>query len=156
MFAPDRYAMALLTNILGGPGMNSLLNVELRERRGLVYTIDASTSLLTDTGLFTIYFGCDHSDASKCRRLVTTTIDRIAQGGFDDRRLAAAKRQYAGQLVIASTNAEQTTLSMGRSMLYYGNVAPLSVTLDRVESLNVDDIIAAARRLTALSVLTLR
>lgn len=156
MFAPDRYAMALLTNILGGPGMNSLLNVELRERRGLVYTIDASTSLLTDTGLFTIYFGCDHADASKCRRLVTTTIDRIAQGSFDDRRLAAAKRQYAGQLVIASTHAEQTTLSMGRSMLYYGSVAPLSVTLDRVESLNVDDIIAAARRLTDLSVLTLR
>ncbi len=156
MFSPDRHALALLTNILGGPGMNSLLNVELRERRGLVYTIDASTGLLTDTGLFTIYFGCDHADVSKCRRLVTNTIDRIAQGGFDDRRLAAARRQYAGQLVIASTHAEQTTLSMGRSMLYYGNVAPLSVTLDRIKALSVDDIVAAARRLTDLSVLTLR
>lgn len=156
LFDSGRYAMALLTNILGGPGMNSLLNVELRERRGLVYTIDASASHLTDTGLFTVYFGCDHEDAARCRRLVVNTIDRIAQGGMNERRLAQAKRQYAGQLVIASVNAEQTTLSQGRSMLYFGAVSPLSVTLDRIAAITLDEITAAAQRLTQLSVLTLR
>lgn len=156
LFAPDRYAMALLTNILGGPGMNSLLNVELRERRGLVYTIDASASHLTDTGLFTVYFGCDHDDASRCRRLVANTIDRIAQGAINERRLSQAKRQYAGQLVIASANAEQTALSQGRSMLYFDTAAPLSVTLDRIAAVTTDEITAAAQRLTELSVLTLR
>ncbi len=156
LFDSGRYAMALLTNILGGPGMNSLLNVELRERRGLVYSIDASASHLTDTGLFTIYFGCDHDDASRCRRLVVNTIDRIAQGGINERRLAQAKRQYAGQLVIASVNAEQTTLSQGRSMLYFGTVAPLSATLERITAVTVDEIISSAQQLTQLSVLTLR
>ncbi len=156
LFDSGRYAMALLTNILGGPGMNSLLNVELRERRGLVYSIDASTSHLTDTGLFTIYFGCDHDDAPRCRRLVVNTIDRIAQGAINERRLAQAKRQYAGQLVISSVNAEQTTLSQGRSMLYFGTVSPLSVTLDRIAAVTVDEITSAAQRLTELSVLTLR
>ncbi len=156
LFDSGRYAMALLTNILGGPGMNSLLNVELRERRGLVYSIDASASHLTDTGLFTIYFGCDHDDVARCRRLVTNTIDSIAQGGLNERRLAQARRQYAGQLVISSVNAEQATLSQGRSMLYFGKVAPLSATLDRIAAVTVDEITSAARRLTELSVLTLR
>lgn len=151
----SRYAMALLTNILGGPGMNSLLNVELRERRGLVYTIDASTSLLSDTGLFTIYFGCDHDDVSRCRDLVTGTIRRLITNGISPLRLSMARKQYIGQLTIASTNTEQTALSMGRSTLYYGSAANIDATIRRISAITADDLIQAAHSLSHLSTLTL-
>ena len=65
-----RWSLYLLNNILGGPGMNSRLNLSLRERRGLVYTVESSMAAYSDAGLWTIYFGCDPSDVARCRRLV--------------------------------------------------------------------------------------
>lgn len=151
---PLRYAMSLLTNILGGPGMNSLLNVALRERRGLVYTIDASTSLMTDTGLFTIYFGCDGDDVKRCCRLVGDVIDRLRDTEMTPRRLEEAKRQYTGQLALASTQTEQAALSMARSTLYLGRALTARETLDAIRSVTADEIRECASRLS-LSRLTL-
>ena len=100
MYSPERWTWSLLANILGGPGMNSLLNVELRERRGLVYSVEASSSFLTDTGLLTIYFGCDHDDVDRCLRLIRNTVGRISRGKLTDRFIEAAKKQYIGQLTL--------------------------------------------------------
>jgi len=155
MYSPDRYAIALLTNILGGPGMNSLLNVALRERRGLVYTVDASTSLMTDAGLFTIYYGCDPEDVERCRRIICDIIHRQASDAITPRRLEEAKRQYIGQLTLASTNTEQRALNMARSTLLRGSVIPSSVHLEHIHALTPDDLRSAATVLTNLSRLTL-
>lgn len=155
MFSPDRYATALLSNMLGGPGMNSLLNVALRERRGLVYTVEASTALMTDTGLFTIYYGCDTTDVERCRRLVSDIIGRQASDTMSQRQLDDARRQYIGQLTLASTNSEQRALNMARSTLLRGSVIPSAVHLEHIRSLTPDDLREAASRLTTLSRLTL-
>lgn len=152
---PKRYAMALLTNILGGPGMNSLLNVALRERRGLVYSIDASTSLMTDTGLFTIYFGCDSEDTNKCIRLTRDVIARLADTPLTQRRLDEAARQYIGQLTVASVNTEQAALSMARSTLYRGEALTRAQTFEAIRTITPADILEVASRLTTLSRLTL-
>ncbi|MBO5243545.1 MAG: insulinase family protein, partial [Muribaculaceae bacterium] len=77
MYSSHRTAIALLTNVIGGPGMNSLLNVALREKRGLVYGVEATAQFLTDAGLFTIYFGCDPEDASRCARLVDSVLRHV-------------------------------------------------------------------------------
>ncbi len=155
MYSSDRYATALLSNMLGGPGMNSLLNVALRERRGLVYTVEASTALMTDTGLFTIYYGCDTGDVERCRRLVSDIIGRQASDTMSQRQLDDARRQYIGQLTLASTNSEQRALNMARSTLLRGSVIPSAVHLEHIRSLTPDDLREAASRLTALSRLTL-
>lgn len=118
IYSDHRLAMSLLGNILGGPGMNSYLNVELRERRGLVYSVDTTVSLYTDAGEFLIYFGCDPDDTAKCRRIVDHTLDSISGGSLAPRRLSAAKRQYIGQQVIASQNVEQLVLSAARATLH--------------------------------------
>ncbi len=152
---PLRYAMSLLTNILGGPGMNSLLNVALREKRGLVYTIDASTSLMTDTGLFNIYFGCDCEDVDRCLKLIEKTIRPLAETELSPRRLAEAQRQYIGQLTIASTNTEQGALSMARSTLYRGHALTHKEMHEAISSVTPADIRECAGRLTELSRLTL-
>ena len=118
---PMRYALSLLTNILGGHGMNSQLNVALREKRGLVYTIDASTSLMTDCGLFCVYFGCDPEDTDRCVRLVKETVGRFADSEMSLRQLDKAKRQYLGQMTVGSTNTEQAALGMARATLHRGH-----------------------------------
>ena len=70
----------LLNNILGGPGMNARLNVSLREKHGLVYTVDSSMVSYSDTGMWCTYFGCDPKDVSKCRRLVLRELQRQVHG----------------------------------------------------------------------------
>ena len=155
MYSESRYAMALLTNILGGPGMNSLLNVALRERRGLVYTVDASTSQLSDAGLFTIYYGCDPDDVERCRSIATGIIERQAESLLSDRQLREAKRQYIGQLTVASTNTEQRALSMARSTLFRGHAISPSEHIEAINAVTPSDILTAAGSLLPLSRLTL-
>ena len=156
MFAPERYAYALLTNILGGPGMNSLLNIALRERRGLVYSVDASTAWYTDCGAFTIYFGCDPADTTQCRRLAEKCIAGIAERkALNERKLEMAKRQYAGQLVVASENRESRVLGIARSVLFCGKALTANETEARIRAVTLDDLAVAAAELMRYSVLTL-
>ena len=156
MYSSDRYATALLTNILGGPGMNSLLNVALRERRGLVYTVEASTALMTDAGLFTIYYGCDPEDTDRCRHIVTDIICRLASDPLTPRQLEDARRQYIGQLTLASTNTEQRALNMARSTLLRGHVISSDEHLTHIRALTPADLRDAAARISELSRLTLQ
>lgn len=149
MFSHERFTLALLSNIIGGPGMNSLLNVALRERRGLVYSVETSASLMSDCGLFTIYYGCDHEDNARCRRIVAQTIDRIASKGLSERFVKAAARQYLGQLTLAADNHENSVMSMARAVMYYGSV------LDREEiTARIESITPAQLRQTAVRILS--
>ncbi len=118
-----RHAVSLMVNILGGPGMNSKLNVALRENRGLVYTVEASSVLFSDVGMTTIYYGCDHADVNRCRRLINNQIRRLIDTPLTQRQLDNARRQYLGQLTVASDNAAELAISTGRSLLNYGKVA---------------------------------
>ncbi len=154
LYDKDRHALALFNNILGGPGMNSRLNVALRERRGLVYSVDSSLTLYADCGLLTIYFGCDAADVEKCSRLVETEIERLATQPLSHRALVAARRQYVGQVTVAGGSIEQSALSLGRSALRslsYPSPAALTEILDKIGS---DDIARIAASMPPLSSLT--
>lgn len=148
---PDRLANALAVNILGGPGMNALLNLELRERRGLVYTVEASTSLYSDCGLMTIYFGCDHSDLNRCLRLVNTTLNRLADAPLSPRRLQAYKRQYLGQLTLALDNKEQCALNSARAFLHGLTPPSIENTAERLAAITASDLQEAAQRMARAS-----
>lgn len=152
---PKRTAVALLVNILGGPGMNSLLNVALRERSGLVYTTDATTSLMSDNGLLTIYFGCDPADVKRCLKIVNRVVEPLALNSMSERRLEAAKRQLIGQLTVGSVNSEQVAISMGRSVLYRGRAIGLRETVDALKEVSATELQEAAVPLLSLSRLTM-
>ncbi len=153
---PRRIEISLLANILGGPGMNSLLNVALRERHGLVYATDASTSLMSDNGLLTIYFGCDPDDVRKCMKIINRVIGRLAESPLTERKIEAAKRQFIGQLTVGSTNSEQVAISMGRSVLYRGRSMSLAETVEAIRAVTPDALLSAASSLIPASRLTLR
>ena len=93
-----RTALYLLNNILGGPGMNSKLNVSLRERRGLVYNVESNLTSYTDTGAFCIYFGTDIEDMDTCLKLTYKELKRMRDVKMTSSQLAAAKKQLIGQI----------------------------------------------------------
>ena len=153
--SPDGDATALLTNILGGPGMNSLLNVALREHRGLVYNVEASTGIFSDCGAIAIYYGCDPDDNERCAALVRRTIEQVANGLITSRRLEMAKKQYLGQLVVANENLENRVLSNARAQLLLGKVRTAAQAIDQIRAISTADIARIAASLLPLSRLTL-
>ncbi len=124
--------------------MNSLLNVQLREKRGLVYSVEASSARFTDCGMLTIYMGCDHEDLGRCRRIVESTLRRVAENGVTPARLSAMKRQYLGQMAVAGDNCENLAIGMGRRLLYFPTVLTDSRVRELVEGITTDDIAQAA------------
>ena len=155
---PLRYALMLLNNILGGPGMNSLLNVELRERRGYVYTVESTLTMLSDCGWIEIYLGCDPDDVRSSLRVIERITGRLSQELLPERRLEAYKKQYCGQLVVAADSTEFLAMRTGRGLLYHGRVAPIEQTIASINDVTPDDIARAAAFLSAdrLSSLTFR
>lgn len=133
IFDRRRLALYLLNNILGGPGMNARLNLALRERNALVYTVESSLVSYSDTGVWSVYFGCDPHDVARCLRLVRRELDKLMAAPLPPSRLAAAKRQLRGQLAIATDNRESFALDFGKSYLHYGwkkDVAQLVADID--------------------------
>ena len=156
--SPLRYAVMLLNNILGGPGMNSLLNVELRERRGYVYSVESTLTLLSDCGWISIYLGCDPDDVRSSMRVIDRITNRLSNELLPERRLDAYKRQYCGQLVVAADSAEFLAMNAGRGLLYRGQVATPDETISRIQAVTPEDIAQAAAYLSAekLSSLTFK
>ena len=115
-----RMSLYLLNNLLGGPGMNARLNLSLRERHGLVYTVESSMVSYCDTGVWAIYFGCDPKDVGRCLKLVHKELDRIIQKPLSDTQLRAVKKQIKGQIGVACDNRESFALDFGKSYLHYG------------------------------------
>lgn len=155
---PLRYALMLLNNILGGPGMNSLLNVELRERRGYVYTVESTLTMLSDCGWMEIYLGCDPDDVRSSLRVIERITSRLSNELLPERRLEAYKKQYCGQLVVAADSSEFIAMRAGRGLLYHGKVASIDETIDRIHAVKPDEIVRAAAFLTSdrLSSLTFK
>lgn len=149
-----RVATALLTNILGGPGMNSLLNISLRERRGLVYNVEANSSFFSDRGLFSIYYGCDPEHSDLCHRLTMDTIDSIARHGLDQRRLSMARKQYMGQLTVASQNIENHIISLARASLTRGRALTDREIIDHLQAVDTDTLASLAVQLAGSVSLT--
>lgn len=144
-----RTALYLLNNILGGPGMNSRLNVSLRERRGLVYNVESNLTSYTDTGAFCIYFGTDPEDVDTCLKLTYKELKRMRDVKMTASQLCAAKKQLVGQIGVASDNFENSALGMGKTFLHYHKNDDLSEVYQRIEALTAENVLEVANEMLA-------
>ena len=137
--------------------MNSVLNRELREKKGLVYTVDSSVSLLSDTGLLAIYYGCDPANVTKCRRIIEREIDRLCQNTLSAPVFERMKRQYCGQLLSTSDHIESRAMSLGKSVMYFDTIHDISTTAERIREVTAHEVREAAELISRdkLSTLTL-
>lgn len=152
-----RFALFLLNNYLGGPCMNSKLNRELREKRGYVYAVDSNVSLLSDTGLLMIYFGCDPGNVAKCRRLIENETRKLASETMKPSMFEKVKRQYCGQLLSSSDHIENRAMSLGKSVLYFNKIHDITTTTQRIMEVSPEEMRTVAEILftPGLSTLTL-
>ena len=139
-----RTALYLLNNILGGPGMNSRLNVSLRERRGLVYNVESNLTAYTDTGTFCIYFGCDPGDADLCTHIVYKELKRLRDNRLTSAQLAAAQKQLIGQIGVASDNNENNALGMAKTFLHYNRYESQAAVCRRIGELTSSQLLEVA------------
>lgn len=142
-----RTGLYLLNNLLGGPGMNSRLNISLRERRGLVYNVEANLTSYTDTGVFCIYFGTDPEDVERCIRLVHKELKKLRDSKLSTAQLAAAKKQIIGQIGVAGDNFENNALDMGKTFLHYGKFEETKEVFKRIESLTAEHLLEVANEM---------
>ena len=146
---PDRLVCAMLANILGGPASNSLLNKELREKRGWVYGIECSYTQYANTGIVAISFGCDKPNMEACQKAIGKILNRLMDTPFTDAQLKAYRKQLLGQLAISSEAGEAQCLSMGKSMLSWGSIMSPEQTREAIEAITPEQLQKMARRLFA-------
>lgn len=141
---PDRMGLYLLNNILGGPGMNSLLNMSLRERNGLAYNIESSFQPMTDTGMWSVYYGCDPANEKRCEKLVYQTLQKLTDQPISEKQLEKYKLQLIGQMAIASENKENLALSIGKSFLRYNKIDDMATVREHIHQVNAQQLLRIA------------
>lgn len=139
-----RLPLALVTNILGGPCANSLLNVVVREKNGLSYNIEASYTPYGDTGIVAIYFSSDHSNAEQCIELIEGQLHKLRTVPLTARQLSMAKKQFIAQLAISSESNESYMLGAGKSLLVHDGIDTMEQVYAKVRALT-------ARQLTEVA-----
>jgi len=145
LYHPNRMGMYLLNNILGGPGMNSLLNLSLREKHGLVYNVESNFQPFVDTGMWSVYFGCDTDNAAKCEQLVYAELQKLREQPIPHTALKKYKLQLLGQMAIANEQKENLALSLGKSFMRYNKIDELEVVRKRIEAITPEELQVIAR-----------
>ena len=135
-----RLPLALLVNILGGPSANSLLNIELREKRGLSYNVEATYTPYSDCGIVGIYFSSDHDNGEQCVELIEENVSKMLREPISPRRLAVAKRQFVAQMAISMESNEGYMLGAGKSLLLYKDIDTLEEAYSKVMAITADQI----------------
>ena len=147
LFEDKRMGLLLLNNILGGPGMNSRLNLSLREKYGLVYTVESEVVSYTDTGVLSIYFGCDSGSLDQCLHLVHKELKCLRDKKLSGSQFAAAVKQWKGQIGIANENKESVALRLGKNFLHFNKYDSLPQTYQKIEALTAESLLEIANEI---------
>ena len=149
LFDQQKTAFTLLNNIVGGPAMNSRLNVAVREKQGFCYTIESQYVPFTDAGLFYIYAGVDTGAADRSTELILDELRRLRDIPLTQQQLRAAQRQLIGQMAISNDLGLNEMQSIGKSFLNFDHVDTLDEMSRDILAVTADDLQAVARQYLA-------
>lgn len=144
-----RAALVLLNNILGGPGMNSRLSMNIRERYGFCYNIESNYSPFTDTGIFEIYFGTDQENIEKTYSLVLKELEKLRNDKLGILQMQRAKLQLIGQLAISYEMGLNEMLSIGKSYLVFDKVDSIEEINKKIDAITAEQVIETANEIFA-------
>jgi predicted Zn-dependent peptidase len=140
----QKTGLLLLNNVLGGTGMSSRLNLEIREKHGIAYTIESNYTPLSDTGLFSIYFGTDSEKVEKATKLIEKELRKIREIPLGTMQLAQAKKRFIGQIALAEENRMGVLISMAKSLLDYNKIDSLKEVFEKINKVTSPQLIAIA------------
>lgn len=144
-----QYALYLLNNILGGGAMNSRLNLALRERLGLVYTVESQYTPLSDTGYWSVYFATEPEHREWCLRLVNDELRRLSETELTPSALHRALNQIRGQMAVSADNSENAALAMAKQVLHTGRATTWEESLAVMETFRPTELRATAEEIFA-------
>ena len=142
-----RIGLHLLNNIIGGPGLNSRLNMSLRERNGYSYHTESHFSPYSDTGIMSVYFSSDKSKLERSLKVVLREFARLRNNKLGTMQLHRGKRQLLGQIAISSENNETLMLSMAKSYLVYNKIDSLDEIGKKIDRISSEEIIEIANEI---------
>ena len=144
---PNRLAFFLLVNLLGGPGMNSLLNVSVRERHGLVYSIEASLTSFLDSGYWAIYFGTEPNQVNKSLKLIHKEFAKLQEKELTAPQLKKIKSQLKGQLAMAEEGNLNFMLMMAKNLLDREKIESLDEIFEQIDLIDSAHIQSLAKEM---------
>ena len=144
-----KVGLLLLNNLLGGNGMSSRLNLEVREKYGIAYTVESNYTPLSDTGLFSIYFGTDAEKADKAIRIINKELRKLRDKRLGDIQLKQAKQKFIGQIALGEENRLGVLLSMAKSLLDYNRIDSLEQVFAKIEAVSADEILEISNEIFA-------
>lgn len=144
---PKRFTLALLNNLLGGPGMNSRLNLRIREKYGYCYTINSDLSQYTETGFINIYFGCDAMHFERVLKLVDRELEELCEVTLNQRSLDQARRQLKGQIAMAEEHRSSLAIALARNLQDRGKEDSLEELFAQLDAVTPADFLEVAQEL---------
>jgi predicted Zn-dependent peptidase len=144
MYDPRRFQLYLLNNILGGPSMNSRLNLALREKHGYVYSVESNYQAYSDTGFIGVFFGTEPGTAGKAKKLVLHEMEKLRTRKMGSLQLHMAKEQAIGQMAMAEENYAALMLVFGKNLLDKGRIDSLDTIFGIIRETSAEDILAIA------------
>lgn len=142
----ERIAMSLLINILGGPALNSRLNLSVRERYGYAYSIEANYHTFADTGYWQIYFGSESKNVNKTLALIDKELEKLRDKTLTASQLLQAKRQFKGHLALGMDVNSGLMQGLGKSMLAFGQIDTIAEMHQAIDKITVEEIQELAQK----------
>lgn len=141
---PKKTAMILLNNYLGGPGMNSRLNLAIREKHGISYNIESQYFPYSDTGVFAIYFGTDNGNFEKTYKLILSELKLLCTKKLGTVQLHRAKQQLTGQIAIAHESNLNDMISVGKSALVFEKIDSIEEVYRKINKVTAEEVLEVA------------
>ena len=136
---PYKAGLLLLNNILGGNGMSSILNLQIREKYGIAYTIESNYSPLSDTGIFALYFGTDKEKVDRATALIFKEFKKIRSTKMSELQLQKAKNKFIGQIALGEENRIGLIISMAKSLIDYQKIDDLETVFNKIRTVSIED-----------------
>jgi len=133
---PKKEGLMLLNNILGGPGMNSRLNMAVREKHGLTYQIDSNYTAYHDCGLFYLSYSTEKKYLNKINKIVAREMQKLAENKLGKLQLQQAKNQFIGQLLLGEENKIALMVFLAKSTLFYKSIENLATMVDKISAIS--------------------
>jgi predicted Zn-dependent peptidase len=133
--------LLLLNNLLGGMGMSSRLNLEIREKHGIAYTIESNYTALIDSGIFSIYFGTDSEKAEKATKLIHKELKKLRDQKLGTLQLHQTKEKFIGQIALAEESRMGLIISMAKSLLDFNYVDSLQQVFDKINAVTAEQLL---------------
>ncbi len=143
----NKVGLLLLNNLLGGMGMSSRLNLVVREKHGIAYTIESNYTPYSDTGLFYIYFGTDEEKAARAERLIIKELKKLRERELGVMQLYQAKQKFKGQIALAEENRLSLIISMAKNLQDYGRVQTLEELFCQIDAVDAGRLLGIANEI---------